>query len=61
MHFPRNRGQVVNPFFGTNHRKETATVTPADIIYARRCHVIERAAVLRVARACREDGASRTS
>jgi transposase InsO family protein len=52
---------VVNPFVGTNHRKETTTVTPADIIYQRRCQVIERAAVVGVARACREAGVSRTS
>ena len=51
LHLPRKRGQVVNPFFGTNHRKEAATVTPADIIYSRRCHVIERAAIVGVARA----------
>src|SRR2546428_9542314 len=61
LHLPRKRGQVVNPFFGTNHRKEAATVTPADIIYSRRCHVIERAAFVGVARACREAGVSRTS
>jgi len=36
-------------------------VTPADIIYSRRCHVIERAAFVGVARACREAGVSRTS
>jgi len=36
-------------------------VTPADIIYSRRCHVIERAAIVGVARACREAGVSRTS
>ncbi len=58
---PRKRGQVVNPFFGSNHRKEAATVTPADIIYQRRCHVIERAAMVGVSRACREAGVSRTS
>ncbi len=51
---------MVNPFFGTNHRKEAATVTPADI-YSRRCHVIERAALVGVSRACREAGVSRTS
>jgi serine/threonine protein kinase len=61
LHLPRKRGQVVNPFFGTNHRKEAATVTPADIIYSRRCHVIERAAIVGVSRACREAGVSRTS
>gem|GEM_PF-4333600 len=52
---------MVNPFFGSNHRKEAATVSPADIIYQRRCHVIERAAIVGVARACREAGVSRTS
>jgi transposase InsO family protein len=36
-------------------------VTPADIIYQRRMHVIERAAIVGVARACREAGVSRTS
>jgi transposase InsO family protein len=36
-------------------------VTPADIIYSRRCHVIERAAIVGVSRACREAGVSRTS
>lgn len=36
-------------------------MTPADIIYSRRCHVIERAAIVGVARACREAGVSRTS
>jgi transposase InsO family protein len=36
-------------------------VTPADIIYQRRCHVIERAAIVGVARSCREAGVSRTS
>jgi transposase InsO family protein len=36
-------------------------VTPADIIYQRRCHVIERAAIVGVSRACREAGVSRTS
>ncbi len=36
-------------------------MTPADIIYSRRCHVIERAAIVGVARACREAGISRTS
>src|SRR6266581_3311667 len=61
LHLPRKRGQVVNPFFGSNHRKEAATVTPADIIYSRRCHVIERAAIVGVSRACREAGVSRTS
>src|SRR2546429_6337591 len=61
LHLPRRRGQVVNPFFGTNHRKEAATVTPADIIYSRRCHVIERAAIVGVSRACRDAGVSRTS
>ena len=52
---------MVNPFFGSNHRKGAATVTPADIIYQRRCHVIERAAMVGVSRACREAGVSRTS
>jgi transposase InsO family protein len=52
---------VVNPFFGSNHRKEAATVTPADIIYSRRCHVIERAAIVGVTKACRDAGVSRTS
>ena len=52
---------MVNPFFGSNHRKEAATVTPADIIYSRRCHVIERGAVVGVTQACREAGVSRTS
>src|SRR6266700_5897491 len=61
LHLPRKRGQVVNPFFGSNHRKAAATVTPADIIYSRRCHVIERAAIVGVSRACREAGVSRTS
>ncbi len=42
----------MNPFFGSNHRKEAATVTPADIIYQRRCRVIERAAIVGVAQAC---------
>jgi transposase len=36
-------------------------VTPADIIYQRRCHVIERAAKVGPTRACREAGVSRTS
>lgn len=36
-------------------------MTPADIIYDRRVHVIERAAIVGVARACREAGVSRTS
>ncbi len=36
-------------------------MTPADIIYSRRCHVIERAAIVGVSRACREAGVSRTS
>jgi transposase InsO family protein len=36
-------------------------VTPADIIYQRRVHVIERAAHVGVTRACREAGVSRTS
>ena len=53
MHLPRERGQVVNPFFGPNHRKEAATVTTADIIHRRRCHVIERAAIEGVTLACR--------
>jgi len=52
---------VVNPFFGTNQGKETDTVTPTEIIYQRRVHVIERAPVVGVARACREAGVSRTS
>jgi transposase InsO family protein len=51
----------VNPFFGTNHRKEATTVTPAEIIYDRRVRVIERAAVVGVTRACRENGVSRTT
>src|SRR2546430_10712789 len=61
LHIPRERGQVVNPFFGSNHRKEAATVTPADIIYQRRCRVIERAAIVGVSQACQEAGVSRTS
>jgi len=52
---------VVDPFFGTNQGKETDTVTPTEIIYQRRMHVIERAPVVGVARACREAGVSRTS
>jgi hypothetical protein len=36
-------------------------VTPAEIIYQRRVHVIDRAATVGVARACREAGVSRTS
>lgn len=36
-------------------------MTPADIIYRRRCRVIERAAEVGVSRACREAGVSRTS
>ncbi len=36
-------------------------MTPADIIYQRRCRVIERAAVVGVSRACGEAGVSRTS
>lgn len=36
-------------------------MTPADIIYQRRCHVIERAAVVGVSGACREAGVSRPS
>ncbi len=36
-------------------------MTPADIIYSRRCRVIERAAIVGVAQACREAGVSRTS
>jgi hypothetical protein len=61
LHFiPRRRGQVVNPSMGPT-TKEVATVTPADIIYRRRVHVIERAAEVGVERACREAGVSRTS
>lgn len=52
---------MVNPFFGSNHRKEAATVTPAEIIYQRRVHVIERAGKVGPSRACREAGVSRTS
>ncbi len=52
---------MVNPFFGSNHRKEAATVTPAEIIYHRRLHVIERAAKVGPSRACREAGISRQS
>ncbi len=36
-------------------------MTPAEIIYQRRVHVIERAAVVGPSRACREAGVSRTS
>ena len=36
-------------------------MTPMDIIYQRRVHIIERAAVVGVSRACREAGVSRTS
>lgn len=36
-------------------------MTPTDIIYSRRCHVIERAAIVGVSRACWEAGVSRTS
>ncbi len=36
-------------------------MTPAEIIYQRRVHVIERAAEVGVVRACREAGVSRTS
>ena len=36
-------------------------MTPADIIYQRRCRVIERAAIVGVSQACQEAGVSRTS
>jgi len=36
-------------------------LTPAEIIYQRRVHVIERAAVIGVAEACRQAGVSRTT
>ena len=61
LHLPQQRGQVVNPFFEINQRKEVATVTPADIIYHRRVQVLERAAMVGVSTACSEAGVSRTS
>ena len=51
---------MVNPFVNANRRKEESTVTPSDIIYHRRLHVIERAAIVGVSQACRENGVSRT-
>jgi len=58
---PTYQGSGGESFRWDHHRKEAATVTPADIIYSRRCHVIERAAIVGVTRACREAGAARGS
>jgi len=58
---PTQEGPGGESFLGSNQGKEAATVTPAEIIYHRRLHVIERAAKVGPTRACLEAGVSRTS
>jgi transposase InsO family protein len=51
----------MDPVVPTKEPEESITVTPAEIIYHRRLHVLERAAKTNVSEACRVFGVSRTT
>ena len=52
---------AMDPLVPLTEPKEPITVTPAEIIYQRRVHVMEHAAKTNVAEACRVFGVSRTT